>query len=32
MITPECDICHKELKKFGGILLSPPKGKKENVC
>jgi hypothetical protein len=24
-IKPKCDKCKKELKEFGGILLSPPK-------
>ena len=23
-IKPTCDVCKKELKDFGGILLSPP--------
>ena len=23
-IKPKCDKCKKELKEFGGILLSPP--------
>lgn len=23
-ITPTCDICGKELKDFGAIVLSPP--------
>lgn len=23
-IKPNCDFCKKELKEFGGILLSPP--------
>lgn len=26
-ITSTCDKCGKELTKFGGILLSPPRGK-----
>ena len=25
-IKPRCDKCKKELRGFGGILLSPPKG------
>ncbi|KKL23261.1 hypothetical protein LCGC14_2427160 [marine sediment metagenome] len=24
MIKPKCNICKKELKEFGAILLSPP--------
>ncbi|MEK7630409.1 MAG: hypothetical protein AAB417_00040 [Patescibacteria group bacterium] len=34
-IKPKCDKCKKELKEFGGILLSPPKGntvKKFHLC
>lgn len=34
-IKPKCDSCKKELKKFGGILLSPPKKgmvKKFHLC
>ncbi len=34
-IKPKCDKCGKELKEFGGILLSPPKGndvKKFHLC
>ena len=23
-IKPKCDLCKKELKEFGAILLSPP--------
>lgn len=26
-IAPPCDLCGAELKKFGAILLSPPKGR-----
>jgi hypothetical protein len=26
-IKPKCDKCKKELKDFGGILLSPPDSK-----
>jgi hypothetical protein len=26
-IAPTCDLCGAELKKFGAILLSPPKGR-----
>jgi hypothetical protein len=29
-IKPKCDMCHNELKDFGGILLSPP-DKKDKV-
>lgn len=28
MIKPICDRCGKELEDFGGILLSPPEGRK----
>lgn len=35
-IKPTCDVCKKELKDFGGILLSPPdsrsKVKKFHLC
>jgi len=34
-IRPKCDMCKKELKEFGGILLSPPKKnivKKFHLC
>ena len=34
-IKPKCDKCKKELKVFGGILLSPPKKevvKKYHLC
>ncbi len=34
-IKPKCDKCGEELKKFGGILLSPPKKnmvKKFHLC
>ncbi len=35
-IEPKCDKCGKELKKFGGILLSPPDKagmvKKNHLC
>jgi len=34
-IKPKCDKCKKELKEFGGILLSPPKKnmvKKFHLC
>jgi len=34
-IKPKCDKCGMELKEFGGILLSPPKGhivKKFHLC
>jgi len=34
-IKPKCDKCGQELKEFGGILLSPPKGrivKKFHLC
>jgi len=35
-IKPVCDKCKKELKDFGGILLSPPdkdgKVKKFHLC
>ncbi len=34
-IKPKCDKCRKELKEFGGILLSPPKKrmvKKFHLC
>ena len=34
-IKPTCDICKKELKDFGGILLSPPvknEVKKYHIC
>ncbi len=34
-IRPYCDFCKKELKKPGGLLLSPPRGdevKKFHVC
>ncbi len=35
-IKPICDICKKELKNFGAILLSPPdkknKIKKFHIC
>lgn len=34
-IKPFCDMCKKELKEFGGILFSPPKGKivkKFHIC
>jgi hypothetical protein len=26
-INPICDSCKQELTEFGGILLSPPKGR-----
>ncbi len=26
-IAPVCDLCGAELKAFGAILLSPPKGR-----
>lgn len=26
-IAPTCDLCAAELKAFGAILLSPPKGR-----
>lgn len=29
MIRPICDKCGEELKKFGAILLGPPKRKKK---
>jgi len=35
MIKPICDICHRELEDFGGLLLSPPeenKVKKNHIC
>ncbi len=25
MIKPTCDLCGKELKRYGAILFSPPK-------
>lgn len=35
-IKPKCDKCKKELKDFGGILLSPPdkreKVRKYHIC
>ena len=34
-IKPKCDKCRKELKEFGGILLSPPNGntvRKFHLC
>lgn len=34
-IKPKCNKCGKELKEFGAILLSPPKGnivKKFHLC
>lgn len=35
-IKPKCDKCGKELKEFGGILLSPPNSnsevKKYHLC
>jgi hypothetical protein len=35
-IKPTCDVCKKELKDFGAILLSPPNKKnivkKFHVC
>lgn len=35
-IKPKCDVCEKELKKFGAILLSPPdklgKVRKFHIC
>lgn len=35
-IKPTCDACKKELKEFGGILLSPPdkagKVRKFHLC
>ena len=35
-IKPKCDKCKKELKDFGGILLSPPdknnKVRKFHIC
>ena len=34
-IEPKCDKCKKELKEFGGILLSPPNKnlvKKFHLC
>jgi hypothetical protein len=27
-IAPVCDLCGAELKEFGAILLSPPKGRR----
>lgn len=30
-----CDVCDKELKKFGALLFSPPRGftvKKFHIC
>ena len=35
MIKPICDICKKELKEFGAILLSPPNNdlvRKYHIC
>ena len=35
MIKPRCDICHKELKESGAILLSPPNDdlvRKYHIC
>jgi hypothetical protein len=35
-IKPKCNLCKKELKEFGGILLSPPDAKskviKYHIC
>lgn len=34
-ISPICNICGKKLKKFGGLIFSPPEGenvKKYHVC
>ena len=30
-IKPKCDICNKNLKKFGALAFSPPKKSKNNV-
>lgn len=36
MIKPKCILCKKELKNYGGLLISPPNKKKmhrkEHLC